>query len=75
MISLNFSHRFFQDLTNTLEEVTIRVVWRVSMWGGTQELIVKLKGTDSSDSTLEEVWQGNLEDLEEILGRNMKKLF
>eukprot|EP00438_Fugacium_kawagutii_P006974 Skav233371 [mRNA] locus=scaffold1038:4717:12728:+ [translate_table: standard] len=55
------------DLTNSLEEVTIRVVWRVSMWGGTQELTVKLKGTDSSDSsdsTLEEVWQGNSEDLQ-----------
>ena len=59
-------HLFFppQDLTNTLEEAELHIVW-LCLWGRSMELVVKLVGTEdtagnATDETLQELWQSSL---------------
>ena len=56
-------HLFFppQDLTNTLEEAELHIVW-LCLWGRSCELVVKLVATEgnATDETLQELWQSSL---------------
>eukprot|EP00435_Cladocopium_sp_Y103_P051945 s901_g16.t1 len=55
------------DLTNTLEEAELHVVWVCPLWGRSCELVVKLKGMDdvnATDETLQELWQSLSNDLD-----------
>ena len=56
-------HHFFpppQDLTNTLEEAELHIVW-LCLWGRSCKLVVKLVGTEgnATDETLQELWQSS----------------
>jgi hypothetical protein len=58
-------HLFFpppQDLTNTLEEAELHIVW-LCLWGRSCELVVKLVATEGNatdGATLQELWQSSL---------------
>ena len=48
-----------QDLTNTLEEAELHIVW-FCLWGRSWELRVKLVAAEETGETLEELWQRSL---------------